>query len=983
VVLRNAGKARDVTPPPCPINVKAFITGGCRVIRVTWDRPADIAGDLAGYYIYYDQAAISTGTSPFVNYTDDKNATSFFYDVTVPNTGSWNIAMSSYDQSGNLCDNISGNGYPPADPVTAGGSPVNVGAPTKTPSAPPNPLAKPSDNQVSLSWGQVVTYTDGTTAAGLAGYRLYRATQADMSDQVMIANEFALPISQVVGGSTSYTTDYVDSDGSTLVGGSPAGPKNCQIYYYQVSVADQCNLESGHSTVQSAKPNGTVSPGVTPPDNGLAPPAPAITYLEAGDDTSNIIIGWAVPAPTSSQSAPVGVRIYYRVKGTSAWTMAVDLPFSTPLPASGTQIVNDLTPNTTYDVKLAAYDDTATACGDETPSGVSSVFTGACAPHLDPADPAHRIYPGIGIAGSYVATDGSAVLGLLSPSAQQYLTWVAAPTDCTPDSANFAAQGYDYKNPPAYHSVAYDSAKGIAANVQFFINDSGGADQTADVRYGTAATGVNPGNLVYPSNFLNFDAAPRGTDKFYHFPSDPISPSHLDTAMFCDAQYDFKVMAVDGEQYSASSTIPLTIKNGGIEVNPGVPVTSDISTVDDDHHIVRFGIRNTNAAKQFKLNKITLTWDNNFAFLQKLEVLTYDAPRTVIGQWDSTGGSPTGLAGIGTELTLNLVPTLQERGIPTNADKAYIQLTFKDSTGSVTSFLDMRSLSSAASETITINSLNYQDAAALGGAGVCTMTTAGSVAVRKYPLISAADTVQDQPSIDTIPKQSPGAIVLNTNNPVTVTTRVTPDPSRAIKAVKLYYKASAVTVVAAPARPASPGGGGNYASTVSGTYAAATDTWSFVIPANPAKRVWFYLEAVDGTATDSFSRNFDIYPDSGVFTYDQPGSLVIALTGSWNPDAACPSPDQVALSGTVTDSLGAAVSGATVSVTMLDTNGGSASGIVPTNGSGVFSFNSGYVFTADATASVTVSAVGFNPKSCALTPIPYSNCLGTQTLTCN
>jgi len=117
VVLRNSGTAKDVTPPPCPANVKAFITGGCRVIRVTWDRPADVAGDLAGYYIYYDKAAISTSTSSFVNITDDPKKASFSYDISVPQTGTWNIAMSSYDQSGNLCDSISGNGYPPADPV--------------------------------------------------------------------------------------------------------------------------------------------------------------------------------------------------------------------------------------------------------------------------------------------------------------------------------------------------------------------------------------------------------------------------------------------------------------------------------------------------------------------------------------------------------------------------------------------------------------------------------------------------------------------------------------------------------------------------------------------------------------------------------------------------------------------------------------------------------------------------------------------------
>ncbi|MBI3810900.1 MAG: prepilin-type N-terminal cleavage/methylation domain-containing protein [Nitrospirae bacterium] len=981
VVLRNtSGQAKDTTPPPCPINVTAFITGGCRVIRVTWSRPPDPTNDIAGFFIYYSQSAINTSTSSFVNITNDPNKTSFQYDLSVPVIGSWNIAATSYDSAGNLCDSNAGNGNPPADPVVAAGSPVIVGAPTKIPSSPPNPLGQPSDNQVSVSWGQVLTYTDGTTAAGLAGFRLYRSQAADMSGAVMIANEFALPISQILGGGVNQTTQYDDNAANTVIAGVPSPPLNCSAYYYQVSVLDQCNLESARSTVQSIKPDGSLSPGVTPPDNGKAPPAPAITYLEAGDDTSNIIIGWTVAAPSPSQSTPVGVRIYYRVKGALSWTLSVDIPFATPLPVSDTQIVNGLDPNTTYEVKVAAYDDVATACGDETPSGIDSVFTGSCAPHLDPADAAHRIYPGIGTAGSYVLTDGSAVLGLLSPSAQQYITWVAAPTDCTPDSHTFAAQGYDYKNPPAYDSVAYDPVKGVSANVQFFINDSGGADRTADVRYGTAATGSNPGNVLFPTNAANIDYAPRGIDKFYHFPTDPISPSHLDTARFCDAQYDFKVLAMDGEQYSASSTIPLTIKNGGIEVDPSVPVTSDISTVNDIHQIVRFGIKNTNAVKDLNLNEITLSWDNNNAFLEKLEVL--DSGKNLIGQWDSVAGSPTGRVGIGTQLTLNKIPKIQKAGSGGNADKGYIRLTFKDGTGSVTSTIDMRDPDAVASETMTILSLDEQDAAASGTNGICSVKTAGSISVPKNPAISAADTVQDQPLSDTVPSQSPGAIVLNTSNNVTVTTRVTPESAISIAYVKLYYNIDGAFLAAAPARPASAGGGGNYSNSVTGSYNSSTDTWSLVIPATTNNRVWYYIETMDGTTSDPFKRNFDIYPDSGVFVYDQPRDFKISLSGSRNPDAACPSPDQVVASGTVTDPSNVAVSGATVSFNVTG-EGGPVSGSVATGATGTFAFTTPYVWTGDATVTATVAKSGFATKSCALPAISFGSCLGLQTVNCN
>ncbi|MEK6683274.1 MAG: fibronectin type III domain-containing protein, partial [Nitrospirota bacterium] len=645
---------------------------------------------------------------------------------------------------------------------------------TLTPSAPGNPLAVAADNQVTVSWGSVTTNVNppGGPAAGLAGYRLYRSTDPTMAGEVLIANEFALPISETVGGGTSHTTQYVDNDANTLVGGG--GPNNCQIYYYTVTVVDRCNTPSARSTVQSVKPDSTVSPGVTPPDNGKKPPTPTLTYLEAGDDTSVAILKWSVPAPSSSESIPVGVRIYYRVQGASGWTLSTDIP--TPsLPATGEYIINGLASNTNYDVKVASYDDLGTGCGDETPSATGEVFTGACAPSLLPVKNAnHLIYPGTTASGSPVPTDGTAVVGLLSATATRFITWVADPTDCTPDSSIFGDQGFDYKNPPAYGSVAYNNVvvPPTSAQVQFYINDPGppAVSYTADARYGTAASGLNPGNVPFPNNSANIDYAPRYADGYYHFPN-YLDSTHLDTSKFCDASYDFKVVAVDGEQYTAEATTRLAIKNGGIEVDTAKTVTSDITTVDDFHHIVRFGIKNSNSVLDLKLNKITLTWSNANAYLEKLEVLKVDKT-TGLGNWEWTDITPSTRAGSGTEITLKSVLPLMKADTSNTDDEGYIRLTFKDSPagiGPVTIFADMRALGVGTNETITILNLKQQDAAAPGT--TCTTTTAGSVNVHRNPTIGG--TVQNQPAADTVPSQTRAAKVVPAGQTVTVTTAVT------------------------------------------------------------------------------------------------------------------------------------------------------------------------------------------------------------------
>ena len=103
VILRNTSAATDTTPPECPTNVQALATLDCRVIRVTWNAAPDPWGDLAGYYVYYDQAAIDVDSSPFSNITED-GSPDYTYEIAMPVDGTYNIAVTSYDRAGNLCD---------------------------------------------------------------------------------------------------------------------------------------------------------------------------------------------------------------------------------------------------------------------------------------------------------------------------------------------------------------------------------------------------------------------------------------------------------------------------------------------------------------------------------------------------------------------------------------------------------------------------------------------------------------------------------------------------------------------------------------------------------------------------------------------------------------------------------------------------------------------------------------------------------------
>ena len=473
VLLRNTGTSKDITPPACPTNVVIANTTQCNVIKVTWTVPSDPDGDLEGYYIFYDtvQANVTAMSASFVNVSNQALTTK---DVSVPDSSTYFFGMSSYDRSGNFCNTV------------ALSTPSSL-APTGNlkPSSPTNATATPASNQVTVTWGPV-------TESDIVGYRLYRNTVNDPASAALIADENTLTAVLTTSG-PDHVTQYIDNAINTEAG----APLDCNLYYYWVSAIDSCvggdpvNGESDLAEVKATNPaTGLPEPGVTPPDNDKLPPTPTITSLQAGDDTSTILIDWAVPAPSTSQSTPVKVTVYWRPLGTTTWDPAIDPAVgfeevdltAMTLPASAQIIVNGLVFNTTYEVKATTEDaQPPDDCGNQVDSSVSSISTGACAPRFRGFPDSifalgHKVMADIGAFGSPISPyDEIGTDPDITPSTNQnrYMTWVVDPVDCTPTSGNFDDPGCDFSNPPDYNIVA------DPARVEFYINDPGGGDTAA------------------------------------------------------------------------------------------------------------------------------------------------------------------------------------------------------------------------------------------------------------------------------------------------------------------------------------------------------------------------------------------------------------------------------------------------------------------------------------------------------------------------
>ncbi len=855
VVLRNFGASLgDTTPPSCPTTTTVTaVAGECGQLTVNWTF-SNPDGDIAGFRIYYSTGAIDAIPPTPPTGTNADNGT-----LDVPCTGScpstailtglksgvsYNVIVEAYDAFGNSSTCFPGN--PNTDlwdtnKTSVSGIPETGPAPA-APDQVQAPLAEMGKNKVTLYWNPVTLTVDNTAEKSLKGYRVYRGTTPDF-----VPDDTSGTGNRLANETTVTVASFVDN---TAVA--------CTVYYYKIKAVNTCGVVSAES----------VALKVTPPDNAMKPKAPTITSLVAGDDTSTLIVDWLVPAPdVNTHSTPALLKVYYKKDTDTLWTTyeTIDLTSRT-LPATGQTILIGLMGTTVYDIKVSAIDAAPPDdCGDAADSTISSISTAACAPRIQWTTGTgivrggNKIYPGLTPTGTPIDfLSGRTVIGT-DPNAasdpdfvpgSRYITWVVDPLDCTPDSSNFDRQGFDYSDPPTYVTVS------TGAKVDFFINKAGDPTNTpADVAYGSGGAS---------------DLAPRSSDNYYHFPFYPLTSVDIDTGKFCSGDYDFRVRAVDGEQYTAENTIPLTIRTGGIEFDDAVVTTTNISTPDDTHHIVDLGIKNTHPDKNLDITHMLLKWGNTLAFLKKVEIAS---PALVLFEDTNLTTVPPVETGSGTVVVFSVVPT-----VSANGGTATLRLTFTSNVNTIPASIDMRG--------VTVSG-GFMTRDTLDASFVCSATLA-SQRISQGPQFVKSTTFQDQPAASTLPSTvptitsyvAPGKLV----GLSTAVDDATANPSYSVNSVKIHYAIDAFTSTTPPTRPSSTEGGVSYPNPIPlnlGTVIASKGSWSGSIPAmSTASRVWYYLETIDTEG------NFDILPETGAYTYAQCDTVGPSLSFNSPPTPA-------------------------------------------------------------------------------------------------
>lgn len=816
VVIRNFGEVNnDSTPPACPTNIVVSATGNCGELQITWTWSGTDA-DLAGFLITYTASnGLDTGTLT----VSDPDARSTLLQNR-QNGVSYSINVTAYDRYINKS--------------TCTPSPLPSDAPSNSGGAPNPPegfSATPGDNQVTLAWNTFDTSI--TNNSDVKGFRIYRGTtpsfNPDSTNMIACertksgeplptgcpAGKNVLSVADPESGWTTASTSFTDTTAA-----------NCTKYYYIIRSVDRCLVESPNSQVVSA----------TPPDNDKKPATPAITSLLAGDDTSSIIVDWTLTYNQSdtTHSQPSILRVYYKVASTSTWNQwGSDIPIDTGNPAtlSGRVTLNLLQQSTLYDIKISAFD-SAAMCSNEsdvTASNTGSISTAECAPKISwGTRGGHFIFPGITTTGTALANNSKVGTDPDTIANSRFLTWIADPLDCTPNSSNYDRDGFDYSDPPAYTTVS-------PAQVEFYINNSGSTtDTAANIPYNY--TGIN--------QFV--DTAPRSSDGYYHWPVFPLNNSHIDTSRLCNGTKDFTIRAVDGETYTAENTIILEIKNGGIEHNSSVATISNITTPNDYHNQVVFGLRNSSTVKDLRINKMALSWTNTFVNLKKIEI--FNSSNVLIGLFDDTL-LPVDTAS-GTEVTLTTIPTI------TTGSTATVKATFTRPDGTVPNTADMRG------KTVSINSISFQDNTDPGFN--CAAASLASLTSPAEPVTGGV--TQDKPAVDTPANTTPNLLVA-ANSSVVVSLPIT-DLAASITSVRIQYAVDTFGSLTAPTRPSNLTDFGNYPNLVAMAFDSLSGLWKGTIPANNNARVWYFIEAVDSTG------NFDISPDQGAYTYAQCGTTL-------------------------------------------------------------------------------------------------------------
>ncbi|MGH1564603.1 choice-of-anchor D domain-containing protein [Mumia sp. DW29H23] len=283
----------DTTPPAVPTGLTAVADG--LKVTLAWD--ANDEEDLTGYVVVRTKA---DGTGKVEISVVDPT----YVDEDVVSGTTYRYVVRALDTSGNLSDPSDAEEVTPLD--------------TTPPATPATPTATGGDGEVSLTW-------TANTESDLAGYRVYRATTAEVPTT-----------GDGIGGPTLLPApSYLDDD-----------VENGTTYYYVVVAVDAAGNPSAASGSASATPADTTPPAA--PTGLTATATEGQIALDWADSTATDLDHYAVyrsggAAALAAEDTPIAEVEESEYVDTTVepgtayayWVVAVDAA-GNPSPASAT-----------------------------------------------------------------------------------------------------------------------------------------------------------------------------------------------------------------------------------------------------------------------------------------------------------------------------------------------------------------------------------------------------------------------------------------------------------------------------------------------------------------------------------------------------------------------------------------------------------------------------------------------------------------------
>ena len=384
----------DITPPSVPSNISLVSTTSSSV-KISWTASTDNVG-VAGYKIYRNGSL--TGNTTATSYTDTGLTPSTAYSYTV----------AAYDAAGNT----SAKSSPPLTATTASA------ADTTPPSVPKNvALVSTTSSSISLTW------TASTDNVGVAGYKIFRngtlvasVRQNSYTDTGLAASttySYAVAAFDAAANTSAQSSPPLSATtGSTSDTTPPSVPTNVVLVSKtstSVQISWSASIDNTGVAGYKVYRNSTLVASVrqtTYTDTGLAA-STTYNYTVAAYDASGNTSGQSSPplaattassADTTPPSVPTNVAVVSTTSSSIkiSWTASTDNVGVTGYKiyrngslagnTSSTSFTDSgLTPSTTYNYTVAAYDAAGNNSAQSSPA--LSATTSASADTTPPSVP--------------------------------------------------------------------------------------------------------------------------------------------------------------------------------------------------------------------------------------------------------------------------------------------------------------------------------------------------------------------------------------------------------------------------------------------------------------------------------------------------------------------------------------------------------------------------------------------------------------------